>query len=66
MKTFIEDKTELLNKTSACNGDAAKLAHALSEALDKLQSVISQAEAQFRAGDRHATFNKNFIEILKK
>ncbi len=66
MKTFIEEKTELLNKISACDGDAAKLAHALSQALDRLQAVISQAEAQFKVGDRHATFNKNFIENLKK
>ena len=66
MKTFIEDKTELLNEISACKGDTAKLAHALSQALDKLQSVISQAEAQFKVGDRHATFNKDFIENLKK
>jgi hypothetical protein len=56
----------LLNKISACDGDAAKLAHALSQALDRLQAVISQAEAQFKVGDRHATFNKNFIENLKK
>jgi uncharacterized protein len=66
MKTFIEEKTELLNEISACDGDTAKLAHALSQALDRLQAVISQAEAQFKVGDRHATFNKNFIENLKK
>lgn len=65
VKTFIEEKTELLNQIPACIGDTAKLAHALSQALDKLQSVISQAEAQFKVGDRHATFNKSFIETLK-
>ena len=66
MKTFIEETTELLNKNSCSPVHASKLAHALSQALDRLQAVISQAEAQFKVGDRHATFNKNFIENLKK
>ena len=37
---------------------------------DALQAIVDQAEAQFRAGDRHATFSKvqiaQFKEDLRK
>ena len=64
-KTFLDEKTELLNNLPACTGDTARLAFALSQALNRLDAIISQAEAQFRAGDTHATFNKQTIESVK-
>lgn len=35
------------------------------ELLEALQSIISQADAQFKAGDRHATFNKQTIDSFR-
>ena len=65
-KTFIQSATDLLNSISSCNGEQSQLAHKLSQAIDKLDAVISHANAQFSCGDSHATFNKNFIENLNK
>jgi hypothetical protein len=63
-KTFIQENSELLNSLPPLTGDAARLAHRLSQATDRLQAVIEQANAQFKVGDRHATFSKNFIDNL--
>jgi hypothetical protein len=38
----------------------------MSIAIDNLDSIISQAEAQFKAGDTYATFNKQTIEAIKR
>ena len=65
-KQFIQEATSLLNSLPACTGETAHLAHFLSEAVNKLESVVSQADAQFRAGDSYATFNREFIRVLKK
>lgn len=65
MKDFIARSTELLNSIPAQTGDGARLAHRLSRALDKLEAIVSQADAQFKAGDTHATFNKQTIESIK-
>ena len=65
-KTFIEETTELLNSLHSCSGDQARLAHRLSEALNRLQAVIDQANAQFKAGDKHATFNKQTIASINE
>ena len=64
--TFIQQQTTLLNSLGPCSGDKAKLAHALSTALDRLQGVVDQANAQFKVGDRHATFNRQTIEKLNE
>lgn len=64
MKTLIDENTELLNSLKACDGDMARLAHRLSETTERLRAVLDQANAQFRAGDRHATFNRQTIESL--
>lgn len=41
----------------ACNSHAALVA--------ALEAVTSQADAQFKAGDRHATFNRQTIDSLR-
>ncbi len=62
--SFIAECRELLNKTSAQTGTVATIFHRLSEAIDRLEAVQRQANAQFNCGDRHATFNRNFMENL--
>lgn len=41
----------------ACNSHA--------QLVESLQAIISQADAQFRAGDRHATFNRQTIDAIR-
>lgn len=65
MKNFIEESTKLINSIPACTGDMARLVHRLSRAIDKLETITSQANAQFNAGDSHATFNKQTIEAIQ-
>ena len=65
-KTFIGDCQTLLDSLPTLTGDNARVALRLSRALNRLEDVISQAEAQFKAGDRHATFNRQTIEALNK
>lgn len=43
MKTFIEQATELINNTCPCVGNEARLAHWLSEAVNKLEAITTQA-----------------------
>ncbi len=62
---FIQDSTQLINSIPSCTGDTARLAHRLSQAIDKLEAIISQADAQFKAGDSHATFNKQTIDSIR-
>lgn len=64
-KNFIQEKTALLNSIPACTGDMARLGYALSEALNRLQAITEQANAQFKAGDSHATFRKDLIEKIE-
>jgi len=59
-----------LNKSSlilfarkALADDTAKT-KALIDAIEALDAIYSQAEAQFRAGDSHATFNKQTINSI--
>jgi hypothetical protein len=65
MKTFSEKCVELINSIPSCDGDMARLAHRLSRAVNKLDAITSQANAQFKAGDTHATFNKQFIAAIE-
>jgi hypothetical protein len=44
---------------------AAALFVAAPDLLDCLQAVVDQAEAQFKAGDRYASFSKNQIAQFK-
>jgi len=62
---FVDDCRTLLNSLPPLTGDAARLAHRLSEAVDRLEAVTSQARAQFKVGDTHASFNKQTIEKLE-
>jgi hypothetical protein len=49
-----------------CECDAnARLIAAAPELLAALQAVIEQADAQFKAGDKHATFNRQTIDSLR-
>lgn len=41
----------------ACNSHA--------QLVESLQAIINQADAQFRAGDRHATFNRQTIDAIR-
>ena len=65
-KTFIGDCQTLLDSLPTLTGDDARVALRLSRALNRLEDVISQAEAQFKAGDSRATFNRQAIEALNK
>lgn len=65
-KNFCEEATNLINSLPACTGDTARLAHFLSEATNKLEAIFNQANAQFKAGDKHATFNKQTISRLEE
>lgn len=51
-----KDRAEFIVK--ACNSHAQLVA--------ALEGMIEQADAQFRAGDRHATFNKQTIEQVRQ
>lgn len=64
--TLIEENTELLNSLPTLTGDSARLAHRLSETTLRLEAIISQAQAQFNAGDRYAIFNKQTIQSLDR
>lgn len=33
--------------------------------VESLQAIVNQADAQFRAGDRHATFNRQTIDAIR-
>lgn len=59
-----EKNKELLNSLPPLTGTMAKLAFRLAETTLRLEMVLSQANAQFNAGDRHATFGKQTIESL--
>lgn len=63
--SIIKENKELLNRLPSLTGDAARLAHRLSVTTNRLEEILSQAEAQFRAGDRHATFSKQTIQALR-
>lgn len=65
-KSFIESATNLVNGVPDFNKFTitAQLANKLSEAIDILQDIESQANAQFKAGDSHATFNWQTLEAL--
>ena len=60
--SFIEDCKVLLKTPSQY--DEMDLARTLAVAVEKLESVVEQAEAQFNAGDSHASYNKEFIKAL--
>jgi hypothetical protein len=63
--SFVKNSTDLLNRLPAMIGDEARVAHRLSRALNKLDAFLSQAKAQFAAGDKHATFNKQTVEAIE-
>ena len=67
-KEFIEESTNLLNSISVKSDDLdkARLAHRLSAALQKLNTVIDHAQRQFDQGNLEAEFNWYFINNLKK
>ena len=65
MKTFTEECKEFLNNAPVAVGDQARVLHLLSEAVQRIEAVTSQAEAQFSFGGQYATFNKAFIKIIK-
>ena len=66
MKTFIQQVQHLLNSIDPDTDEEYRLQLIALETLLRLSSVIDQANAQFKAGDSHATFNKEFIEALCK
>jgi len=37
----------------------------LEEAMARINAIVSQADAQFNAGDTHATFNKQTIDSIR-
>lgn len=65
MKTIIEENRTLI--ASIKQSDSllvAKLAVRLKETTERLEALTSQATAQFNAGDKHATFNKQTIHTV--
>lgn len=63
-KTFIQENKELIRSIPACSGDMARLCFRLAQANERLEAVVEQANAQFKVGDRYATFSKNFVDNL--
>lgn len=63
---LVQENNTLLNSLPASTGDMARLANRLSETTNRLEEIINQAEAQFKVGDRHATFSKETIRALSK
>lgn len=68
-ESFIQKSVELLKSLPPHNEDmdpqlALTPAHLL-RALQRLAAVVDQADAQFKAGDKHATFNKQFIDSIR-
>jgi hypothetical protein len=43
----------------------ARLISAAPELLEALRGLVGQADAQFKVGDRHATFNKQTIDTAR-
>ncbi len=65
MKTkFTENCADLLNSLPAHSpNDVNRLAHRLSRAINRLDLILSQANAQFKVGDRPTRhFYQNFHE----
>jgi len=54
----------LLSEVRAVICYQEELARTLTVAVEKLASVLEQAEAQFNAGDSHASYNKEFMKAL--
>jgi hypothetical protein len=54
----------LINVRGTKTGDEARALHRLSRAVNKLDALWQQASAQFNAGDKHATFNRQTIEAI--
>lgn len=67
MPTFNEKITKTVHHANMFSRQdhTEELCELLIEARDKLAAVISQADAQFKCGDRHATFNKQFIDLIR-
>ncbi len=63
-QSFIESATTLVDNVPSCNDMMAQLAHKLCEAINILQAIKDQANAQFKVGDTHATFSKQTLEAL--
>lgn len=63
---IVEENLSLLKSMPTLTGEAAQLAHRLAETTERLKTLLDQANAQFRVGDRHATFNKQTIESVSK
>lgn len=63
---FVEECRRFIDNASVTPEGAVAALNKLSEAADKLELVIEQAEAQFKVGDEYATFTKAFIKKLKQ
>jgi hypothetical protein len=62
---FIQSAAELVNNVPPSTDMMTQLAHKLSEAIYILQNIQDQVNAQFKAGDTHATFSRQTLEALK-
>lgn len=52
-----------MDKIGEVPSDGLALVKALAQTTEKLEALLSQANAQFKAGNKHATFNKQTIDI---
>jgi len=68
-KSFIQESIDLLKTlpphTEDMDPQLSLVPSRLLAALERLSAVVDQAEAQFKAGDTHATFNKEFIRNIR-
>jgi arsenate reductase-like glutaredoxin family protein len=66
--SIIEKNREIISSVTFKDNSpkVSELAAQLSETTDRLDALLSQANAQFKAGDSHATFNKQTIESCLK
>jgi hypothetical protein len=64
-QSFIEKTNEFINTSKGIKTiNEGRALHRLSRAVNKLDAILQQANAQFKVGDTHATFNRQTIEAI--
>lgn len=61
---FLSDTRELLRRLPDSSGDMARVTLRLTAAVELLEAVLNQANAQFAVGERYATFSRATIEAI--
>lgn len=70
--SFIKENEQLLAQLQGVDAgeikrlDVARLIHRFNATNERLKQMLDQANAQFKAGDRHATFSKQTIQAMEE